>query len=125
MKPATGKVKVASKSGAGGAEASQAFVYGPYNLVPNVEGSFSGGDVLALVFQVYGGGTTTVEYDIFLDGDLAGSWEADTVTGETGGNLVRIQPLEGFPEGDYEIKVTAKNKESGDRLSKSVDFRVE
>ena len=80
---------------------------------------------LALAFQVYNAKQATVTYTFFIDDENAGEWDPSTVTPATGGNLVQITPLEGFPTGNYEIRIHVEDEKTGQEAESSVFFRIE
>lgn len=117
------ETRVASKAGGPARDEEIAFHYGDYRLVPEVDGELSTEDVLAIYFQVYGPNEAEISYDIYFDGAHGGSWESQTY--EPGkGSIARMQPLTGFPSADYEIRVTVKDKETGDEVQRSVTFEI-
>jgi hypothetical protein len=117
-------VQVASKAGGAPSPGPPAFVYGKYYMVPMVAGEFTTDQVLALALVVYNAKKAVVNYTFYYDDENAGEWEPDTVTPRTGGNLVRITPLEGFPAGKYEIRINVKDDKTNQEAESSAFFEI-
>jgi hypothetical protein len=101
------------------------FVYGRYEIVPEVDPVLGSGDCLAIYFQVYNTTKATVEYDFWVDAVYAGSWDPDEVTPRKA-EIVRLMELtDDYPEGEYEIIIKAKDDKTGSEVKNSVHFWFE
>ncbi|MEP6849273.1 MAG: GWxTD domain-containing protein [Acidobacteriota bacterium] len=116
-------------------EIGNRFVVGNMKLVPNLSGIYKPGQPVGVYMQVYNAGTdeTTlrpsvdVEYVVLKDGKQISSTTEDW-NGLSDSSqrltLSRLLPTEGLKPGDYEVKIIAKDRVSGQKVENTAGFTV-
>ncbi|MEP7074261.1 MAG: GWxTD domain-containing protein [Acidobacteriota bacterium] len=116
-------------------EIGNRFVLGNIKLVPNLSGIYKPGQPVGVYMQVYNAGTdeTTlrpsvdVEYVVLKDGkQISNTTEDWNGLSDSSQRLTlsRLLPTEGLRPGNYEVKIIAKDRVSGQKVENTAGFTV-
>lgn len=113
-----------------------AFVIGNAKVIPNVSGRFKQGQEVGIYMQVYNAGidqttlrpSVDVDYVLMRDGKEVlrqpEDWSGLSDSGQRL-TLARLLPTERVPPGEYELKVIAKDRVSGQIVENKAKFVIE